>query len=103
VTPQNLSYCLDRYDLLGDANNTASRTWASIASLKRLLVAALAKVISAGMDDDSALMYGSAGIQIYGQGGDGTYSDDALGSDQLDKLVLDGSLGVALAIRLEVA
>jgi hypothetical protein len=31
-----------------------------------------------------------------------TYADDALGSDQLDELVLDASLGVALGICLEV-
>ena len=32
-----------------------------------------------------------------------TYANDALGSDQLDELILDGSLGVALGISLEVA
>jgi hypothetical protein len=32
-----------------------------------------------------------------------TYADDALGADELDQLILNGALGVALAIGLEVA
>jgi hypothetical protein len=32
-----------------------------------------------------------------------TYADDALGSDEFDKLVGHGSLGVALAVGLDVA
>jgi hypothetical protein len=32
-----------------------------------------------------------------------TYANDALGSDQLDKLVLGRALGVTLAIEVEVA
>jgi hypothetical protein len=31
-----------------------------------------------------------------------TYADDALGADQLDELVLDAALGVALAVGLDV-
>lgn len=32
-----------------------------------------------------------------------TYADDALGPDELDVLVRHGALGVALAVRLDVA
>ena len=74
----------DFHSLLGNANDTASRTSASVASLLALLVATLAKVVSAGVDNDSA-------------------AEDALGADQLDVLVGDGALGVALAVSLEVA
>lgn len=71
-------------NLLGDTNDTASRTSASIASLLALLVLALAKVVSAGVDDDGA-------------------AEHALRADQLDELVRDGALGVALGVGLEVA
>jgi len=70
--------------LLGDADDTASRTGTSVASLERLLVASLAEVIGAGVGDD-----GSA--------------NDALGADELDEAVLDGALGVALGVGLDVA
>ena len=71
-------------NLLGDTNDAASGTSASVASLLALLVLALAEVVSAGVDDDGA-------------------AEDALGADQLDELVRDGALGVALSIGLEVA
>jgi hypothetical protein len=70
--------------LVGDANNTASRAGTGIASLQGLLVAALAKIISAGVDDNGA-------------------ADNALGSDELDELVGHRALSIALAIGLEVA
>ena len=73
-----------RKSLLGDTNDTASRTSASVASLLALLVLTLAEVVGAGVDDDGA-------------------AEDALGADQLDELVRDGALGVALSIGLEVA
>jgi hypothetical protein len=63
--------------LLGDTDNTASRTGASVASLLALLVLALA-------DDDGA-------------------AEHALRADQLDELVRDAALGVALGVGLEVA
>lgn len=47
-------------------------------------MAALAEVVGAGVHDDGP-------------------AEDALGPDQLDEFVGDGSLGVALAVRLEVA
>lgn len=47
-------------------------------------MATLAKVISASVDNDGT-------------------AEDALGADQLDELVGDGTLGVALTIGLEVA
>ena len=71
-------------NLLGDTNDAASGTSASVASLLALLVLALAEVVSAGVDDDGA-------------------AEDALGADQLDELVRDGALGVALGVGLEVA
>lgn len=71
-------------NLLGDTNDTASGTSASVASLLALLVLALAEVVGAGVDDDGA-------------------AEDALGADQLDELVRDGALSVALGVGLEVA
>ena len=41
--------------LVGDTNDTASRTASSVTSLLGLLVATLAKVVSAGVDDNGAL------------------------------------------------
>jgi len=70
--------------LLGDTNDTASGTSASVASLLALLVLALAEIVGAGVDDNGA-------------------AEDALGADQLDELVRDGALGVALGVGLEVA
>lgn len=70
--------------LVGDANDTAGRAGAGVASLEGLLVAALAEVVGAGVDNDGA-------------------ADDALGANQLDEGVLDGALGVALAVGLDVA
>lgn len=71
-------------NLLGDANNAASRTTASVASLLALLVAALAEVVGAGVHDDGAAQH-------------------ALRADQLDVLVGHAARGVALAVGLEVA
>ena len=71
-------------NLLGNTNNTASGTGAGVASLLALLVLALAEVVGAGVDDDGA-------------------AEDALRADQLDELVRDGALGVALGVGLEVA
>jgi hypothetical protein len=72
------------WSLLRNANDTASRTRASIASLLALLVSALAQIISTAMHDNGT-------------------SQHALRANQLDQLVCDGALGVALAIGLEVA
>lgn len=73
-----------RHTLLRNADDTASRTATSVASLLALLVATLAEVVSASVDDDGAAKH-------------------ALRADQLDHLVADGALGVALAVGLEVA
>ena len=70
--------------LLGDTNNTASGTGTSVTSLLALLVLALAEVVGAGVHDDGA-------------------AEDALRADQLDELVRDAALGIALAVGLEVA
>jgi hypothetical protein len=42
-------------DLVRDSNDTASRARASVTRLLGLLVAALAEVVGAGVDDDGAL------------------------------------------------
>lgn len=70
--------------LVGDANDTAGRTRASVASLERLLGVALAKVVGAGVNDHGA-------------------ANDAVGADQLDQVVGNGALGVALSISVDVA
>lgn len=41
--------------LVGNTNDTAGRAGTGVASLQRLLVAALSKVIGATVDDDSSL------------------------------------------------
>jgi hypothetical protein len=67
-------------------------------------VAALAEVVGAGVADDGALVgISCARGECSGREGEKTYADDALGANQLDELVLDAALGVALAIGLDVA
>lgn len=71
-------------NLLSNANDTASRTTAGIARSLTLLMSALAQIISASMHDNGP-------------------SQHALRPNQLDLLVRDGALGVALAVGFEVA
>jgi len=70
--------------LLRNANHTASWPGSSIARRLALLVPALAEVVSARVHHNRT-------------------SEHALRPDQLDVLVGDGALGVALAVGLEVA
>jgi hypothetical protein len=70
--------------LLGDTDNTASRPGTSVASLLALLVVALAEVVGAGVNNNSA-------------------AKNALRADQLDELVRDAARGVALGVGLEIA
>lgn len=70
--------------LLSNANNTTSRTTTRIACDLTLLMTTLAQIISATMHDDRSAQY-------------------ALRPDQLDMLVRDGALGIALAVGFEVA
>lgn len=70
--------------LRSNANDAASRTSTRVASLLALVVAALSKVICAGVHDHST-------------------ADDTLRADQLDELVRCGALCVALSVSLEVA
>ena len=70
--------------LLGDANDATSRTTTGVTSLQGLFVATLAQIIRARVHHNGA-------------------ADDALLPDELDVAVLDGTLGVALAVGLEVA
>jgi len=101
-------------DLGGDANDTASRTSASVASLLGLLVSALAEVVGAGVNDDGAL--GDVRCDSHSRSRTGwnemggamdekarTYANNALGSDELDQLVLMAALSIALAVGLVVA
>lgn len=103
---------------------TASRAGTSVTSLLGLLVATLAKVISTGVDDQSTLIYWvsicldhatpillvlvvlivcSSIVQLeLVCGMELTYAQNALGTDQLDKLVLSGTNSIALSIGLEV-
>jgi hypothetical protein len=63
---------------------TASRAGTSVTGLLALLVATLAEVVSAGVDNNGA-------------------AENTLRADQLDELVADGALGIALTVGLEVA
>ena len=69
--------------LLSNTDDAASRTTARVARRLALLVSAFAQVVGARVHDDGP-------------------PEDALGADQLDLLVRDGALGVALGVRLEV-
>lgn len=70
--------------LLSNPNDPARRTPARVARSLALLVPAFAQVVGAAVHDDGA-------------------AEDAFGPDELDLLVRDGPLGVALGVRLEVA
>ena len=63
---------------------TTSRTSAGVASLLALLIAALSKIVGSSVDNDSA-------------------AQDALGSNELNKLVADLAICIALSVSLEVA
>ena len=70
--------------LLSNPNNPASGTTARVARNLALLVPALAQVVRAAVHDDGA-------------------AEHAFGPDELDLLVRQGALCVALRVRLEVA
>ena len=84
--------------------HTTSRTRASVSSLLGLLIATLAKVVGAGMHDDSPLKRASqyAAVREAMRGRE-AYANDTLGADELYKLVRDCALAVALSIGLEVS
>lgn len=73
-----------RYFLLSNANDTARGPPSRIACSLALLMAALAQVIGTSMYNDCTSQY-------------------ALRPDQLDQLVLNATLRIALGISLEVA
>jgi len=75
---------IQKRPLSGDANDTTSRAKASVSGLLGLRVVALAEIINAGVDDDSS-------------------ANDALRSNELDKLVCDRSYSVALSVGLDVS
>lgn len=70
--------------LLSNPNNPTSGTTARVARNLALLVPALAQVVRAAVHDDGA-------------------AEHAFGPDELDLLVRQGALCVALGVRLEVA
>lgn len=70
--------------LCSNTNDTASWTATSVTSLLALSVSALAQIISASVHNNGT-------------------AENALWADQLDELVLDRALCVALAIGLEVS
>ena len=72
-------------DHLGrDTNHTASRAGTSVAGLLALSVATLTKIIGSAVHDDSA-------------------AKNALWADELDVLVGNGPLSIALAVGLVIA
>lgn len=89
--------------LCGNANDTAGRSWAGVASLLALLVPAFTEIIGSRVDDDGALYYCQSLdlLKILEKGQ--TYSENAVLADQLDKAVADAAFGIALGIGLEVA
>lgn len=78
------SYSSLSFYLLRNPNNPTRRPPARIARSLALLMPALAQIVRAAMHDDCAAQH-------------------AFGPDELDLLVCDGALGVALAVRFEVA
>lgn len=98
-------------NLVGDANNTAGRASTSIASLERLLVSTLAKIIGAGVDNNSTLynklacnfLFQQDSIDLFIWICGLTYANNRLRANQLDVLVLDRALGVTLGISSDVA
>lgn len=86
-----------------DTNDTTGRARTRVASLFGLLVATLAEVVGASMDDNGTLYIYQFNSREERLGGVCSYSDDAVGANKLDQLVRHRSLGVALAISLEVS
>ena len=70
--------------LVGDSDDTASRSGTSVTSLEGLLVITLAEIVGAGVDNDGS-------------------TDDAVRANQLDKRVGDRALSISLAIGLQVS
>lgn len=70
--------------LLSQTNDTAGVSTTGVASLGRLVVAALSEVVGAGVDDDGS-------------------TDDGLGSDQLEVSIGDGAFGDTVGVSLDVA
>ena len=98
-------------NLVGCTNDTESRASTSVTRLLGLLVAALAEIVGTSVHDDGSLV-ASASFSVQCKEArkkmerwreEETYADNALGADQLDQLVGVASLGVTLAVSLEVA
>lgn len=80
---------------------TTSGSGTSVASLERLLGVALAEVVSTSVDNDGSLFSRQSESQV--SASMCTYADDAVGANQLDKRVSDGTLGIALTVSLNVS
>lgn len=87
--------------------HTASRSGTSVTSLEGLFVVTLAEIVGAGVDNNSALNMSRVVSKICPPRNitetGVSYANDAVGTNQLDKLVGDGALGIALTISLDVA
>lgn len=94
---------------MGSEVPTASGSPTSISSQLRLLVISSAEIIGAVMDDNGSLSTIhqhslSFPIQAYiHPGPEVAYTQNALGTDQLDELVRHGHFDIALVVGLEVA
>lgn len=86
--------------------HTASGTRTSISGLLGLFSVSSAEVVSAGVDDDSALqifLIVSFVFLLSLRKGGSTYAENAVFSNKLDQLILNGANGVTLGISADVA
>ena len=86
---------------------TAGRSRTSVSGLLGFLVCASSQIVRAGVDDDGALFIpsGQSDLMLISPRAtrEKTDADDALRPDQLDQLVLECSVGIALSVRRQVA
>jgi len=100
MTPGRVRQCGPKNNHSTPRNLTASGAGPCVAGLQRLLSAALAEIVSAGVDNDGALLQVNNCLR---KALAKTYANDALRADELDELVGHRALGVTLGIRLDVA
>jgi hypothetical protein len=90
------------HSLLGDSNDAASWTAASVARLLRFGVTTFAQIVSASMDNHSTLHVCVSKYHHKLSKNREPCPNDAFSSDQLDELVRDRALCVAAGVCLEV-
>jgi hypothetical protein len=83
-----------------DSNNAAGRTTASVSSLLGISVSSLAQIIGTIVDDNSALRNGQ--FSLISSRRKTTYANDALSTNQFDKIVGYTALGNSVGISLDV-